>query len=442
MVCLQRDLTVGRRARSSAVSGWKGRRLLAAFSATGLAAAGLAFAASAHAADPAIDLGTAKAFSVLAGSGVTNTGVTTLAGSVGSYETPTITTDTPFVFTGASAENHAGDAVTQQAKQDLLVAYNNAAAALPPTAVPEELHRTDHYMPGIYRASSSMLLTGSMTLDGGGRNDGVFIFQAPTSTLTTASNSSVVFTNGAQPCNVYWQVGSSATFGTGTTFVGNVLAHTSITANTNATFEGRLLANEGAVTLDSNTFTAPACDTSGGTGTDTTGTDSDTTGTDTTGTDSDTTGTDTTGTDSDTTGTDTTGSDSDTTGTDTTGSDSDTTGTDTDTGTDSDTTGTDTDTTGTDTTGTDSDTTGTDTDTGTDSDTTGTDTDTGTDSDTTDTDSNAAADSDVVPITQGDNSNLPNTGGPAGILVPLGLLAITGGYMMLRGRLRVGKHRA
>jgi hypothetical protein len=232
----------------------------------------LAVASSANAADPTIDLGTAKAFSVLAGSGITNTGVTRLSGSLGTYDTPTVTTDTPFVFTGAGAKNHAGNGVTKQAKADLLVAYNAVAGALPPTAVPQELSRNDPYLPGIYRASSSMLLSGSMTLDGGGRNDGVFIFQAPTSTLTTASNSTVLFVNGAQPCNVYWQVGSSATFGTGTTFVGNVLAHTSITANTNATFKGRLLANNGAVTLDSNTFTSAVCASSGGgTGTGTGG---------------------------------------------------------------------------------------------------------------------------------------------------------------------------
>ncbi len=266
-------------------------RLMAGLGAFALASLAFGLANSADAADPAIDLGTAKAFSVLAGSGVTNTGVTHLAGSLGTYATTTVTTDTPFDFTGPGAMNHAGDGVTQTAKSDLLTAYNTAAGALPPTAVPEELTRSDPYLPGIYRASSSMLLSGSMTLDGGGRKDGVFIFQAPASTLTTASNATVNFVNGAQPCNVYWQVGSSATFGTGTTFVGNVLAHTSISAKTNAVFEGRLLANNGAVTLDSNTISAPACDTTPDTGadTDTQGTDA---GTDTEGTDA---GTDTQG---------------------------------------------------------------------------------------------------------------------------------------------------
>jgi hypothetical protein len=105
-----------------------------------------------------------------------------------------------------------------------------------------------------------MGLTGAVTLDAGGDPDAVFIFQAG-STLTTASSSSVVLLNDAQACNVFWQVGSSATFGTSTRLRGNVLAHTSITANTNATFEGRLLAQNGAVTLDSNVITRPGCET-------------------------------------------------------------------------------------------------------------------------------------------------------------------------------------
>ncbi len=371
------------------------KRLMAGLGALALASMAIGLANSADAADPAMDLGTAKAFSVLAGSGVTNTGVTHLAGSLGTYDTTTVTTDTPFDFTSAGAVNHAGDGVTQTAKSDLLTAYNMAAGALPPTAVPEELTRSDPYLPGIYRASSSMLLSGAMTLDGGGRKDGVFIFQAPASTLTTASNATVNFVNGAQPCNVYWQVGSSATFGTGTTFVGNVLAHTSISAKTNAVFEGRLLANNGAVTLDSNTIKAPACDTTPDTGTDTDtqGTDA---GTDTEGTDA---GTDTEGTDA---GTDTEGTDAgaDTEGTATEGADS----------------GTETDSTSAVDAGTD-----TDSGTGTEA-TTGTP---GTGTEATDTD-------------------LPNTGGPNVLALALGFIAIVSGVSIVRMRRTHGAptHRA
>jgi hypothetical protein len=87
----------------------------------------------------------------------------------------------------------------------------------------------------------------------------VFIFQTD-STLITGSGSTVTLINGAQQCNVFWQVGSSATLGTGSTFVGNILALTSITVTTGVTVQGRALARNGAVTLDNDTFNAPTCD--------------------------------------------------------------------------------------------------------------------------------------------------------------------------------------
>jgi len=117
--------------------------------------------------------------------------------------------------------------------------------------------------PGVYCFTSSAQLTGTLTLNAQGNANAVFIFKMG-STLTTASNSSVVMINGGSPCNVFWQVGSSATLGTTTSFIGNILALTSITLTTNATVNGRALARNGAVTLDSNTVTAacatpPAC---------------------------------------------------------------------------------------------------------------------------------------------------------------------------------------
>jgi hypothetical protein len=113
-------------------------------------------------------------------------------------------------------------------------------------------------LPGLYTASSSIGLTGPLTLDAQGDPGAVFIFQVG-STLTTASNSSVVLTNGAQACNVFWQIGSSATLGTDTRFAGTVLALTSITANNGASVDGRLLARNGAVTLDRNVITPAFC---------------------------------------------------------------------------------------------------------------------------------------------------------------------------------------
>ena len=123
--------------------------------------------------------------------------------------------------------------------------------------------------PGAYN-SPTLGLTGALTLNAQGNPNAVFIFQAA-STLITAPNSSVNLINGAQACNVYWQVGSSATLGTGTRFVGNVLALTSIAAQTGATVQGRLLARNGSVTLDTNTVTRSRC-AAGSSGTPSTGT--------------------------------------------------------------------------------------------------------------------------------------------------------------------------
>ena len=115
-------------------------------------------------------------------------------------------------------------------------ASNNAAGRLPPAVVPGDLGGL-FLTSGVFKRSSSLLLTGDVTLDAQGDPNAVFIFQIG-STLTTASNSRVLLTGGAQACNVFWQIGSSATLGTGTSFNGNVLALTSITVNTAATVRG------------------------------------------------------------------------------------------------------------------------------------------------------------------------------------------------------------
>jgi hypothetical protein len=205
------------------------------------------------AADGPVALGTAESFAVLAGTGITNTGATTINGDVGTFPT---TTRTGFGTVTQTGTDHGGDSVTQGAKDSLVTAYDDAAGRLPATSIPVELGGST-LLAGVYK-SGTFGLTGTLTLDAAGNADAQFVFQME-STLIAEVNSRVVMLNGADPCNVVWQVGSSATFKTGSRFTGDVLALTSITAQRTATFRGRLLARNGAVTLDTNTITNAAC---------------------------------------------------------------------------------------------------------------------------------------------------------------------------------------
>lgn len=212
----------------------------------------LAVPASAQAATAPVPLGTAQSFVVLAGAGVTNTGATTLNGNLGTFPTTAITGLSTLTLNGT---NHAGDAVTQGAKQDLTNAYTTAAGAGPTKAIPVELGGKT-LQPGVY-SGGALGLTGTLTLDGGNNPNAVFIFKAA-STLITASASRVKLVN-VNPCNVYWQVTSSATLGTGSRFVGTIMALTDIHLRTGATLSGRALARNGAVTLQANTISLPVC---------------------------------------------------------------------------------------------------------------------------------------------------------------------------------------
>ena len=157
----------------------------------------------------------------------------------------------------STATIHAADAVALQAQSDLTTAYNDAAGRTPPALVSADLGGLT-LTAGVYRAPGALGLTGALTLDAQGDPNSVFIFQAA-STLITASASRVNLINGAQPCNVYWQVGSSATFGTTSAFVGNVMALTSVSLNNGVTLQGRALARNGSVTLINDTITAAHC---------------------------------------------------------------------------------------------------------------------------------------------------------------------------------------
>jgi hypothetical protein len=203
-----------------------------------------------------VGLGTAGSFAVLAGTTVTNTGASMISGDLGVSPGTAVTGFPPGVV--ADGTIHSADGVAEGAQSDLTTAYNDAAGRAPTASVPAFIGAGQTLAPGVYAASSSLEVGGSLTLDASGDPDAVFIFQAP-STLTTDSASSIILTNGAQACNVFWQVGSSATLGTTSAFAGSILALTSITVTTGDTIAGRALARNGAVTLDDDTITAPSC---------------------------------------------------------------------------------------------------------------------------------------------------------------------------------------
>ncbi|MGE0865333.1 MAG: ice-binding family protein [Vicinamibacterales bacterium] len=207
-------------------------------------------------------LGDAQNFGVLAGSTVTNTGATVIGGHVGVSPGSAITGFPPGTVSSGSS-THAGNATAAAAQTSLTTAYNDLAGQTPTRNLTGQDLGGLTLTTGVYKFDSSAQLTGTLTLDAQGSTNSSFIFQIGSS-LTTASNSSITMINGGSLCNVFWQVGSSATLGTTTHFLGNILALTSITLNTGATVTGRTLARNGAVTLDTNTTTAAQCSTTGG----------------------------------------------------------------------------------------------------------------------------------------------------------------------------------
>ena len=234
------------------------RALLAAGMAVTLGIGMLAAGRTALAAGPAtVGLGTAAPFAVLAGTpAITNTGPTTITGDLGISPAAVVTGFPPGTVNGA---NHVADAVALQAKSDLATAYTDAAGR-PATATHGTLGGLT-LVPGVYTAGGVTLdLTGTLTLDGQDDPGAVWVFQA-TSDLVTASSSTVRFVNGGQACNVFWQVTSSATLGSGSTFAGTILALTSITMATGVTLDGRALARNGEVTLIDDTITHSTCST-------------------------------------------------------------------------------------------------------------------------------------------------------------------------------------
>ena len=202
-----------------------------------------------------IDLKSTDSFVVLAGATVTSTGPTSITGDLGVSPGSAVVGFPPGNIVGIE---HVGDPTAALAIFDLTAAYNNAAGrVLCPISVAGNLGGMTLY-PGLYKSTSSLAISsGDLTLDANGDEDAIFIFQMA-STLTTTSARQVILTNGAKASNIFWQVGTSATFGSTSSFFGTVMADQAITMETGATLTGRILARIAAVSLDSNVIVKPA----------------------------------------------------------------------------------------------------------------------------------------------------------------------------------------
>jgi hypothetical protein len=229
--------------------------LLLAGTCTTVVVAGAIEAPWAAASPTGVGLGKATPFAVLGASEVTNTGASVISGDLGVSPTTSVT-GTPEVVDGSI---YGATAVAATAQAALGTAYTDAAKRTPTTLADFSTTALGgkSLVPGIYNATSTMQLTGTLTLNGNGDPNSVFVFQAGSS-LITASDSTVMLIGGAQACNVFWQVGSSATLGSTSSFVGSILALTSVTLTTNVTVTGRVLARHAAVTLIDDTVTRPS----------------------------------------------------------------------------------------------------------------------------------------------------------------------------------------
>jgi len=208
-----------------------------------------------------VNLGSSSSFGVLAGSAITNTGITNVSGTAGSnigvYPGTSITEDAGPIILSSGTKYSASEQIVLDAQNALTAAYVDIQGR-GATIIVEELGNAT-LVAGVYTSDTGVFgLTGTLSLDAENDPNAVFIFKM-TSTLTTASASTINLINGADACRIFWQVGSSATLGTSSNFSGHILASESITATTGAVINGSLLAQNGAVTLDTNTIVNNAC---------------------------------------------------------------------------------------------------------------------------------------------------------------------------------------
>jgi hypothetical protein len=202
-----------------------------------------------------VPLGSAADFAILAGTTVTSTGLSMVTGDIGVSPGTAVTGFPPGQIDGSI---HANDGAAVQGQADLVIAYDNAVARTSTDTISGDLGGTTRTT-GVYDSVSGTFgIAGTLTLDAEGDPNAVFIFKA-ISTLSTAADSTVNLINGAQSCNVFWQVGSSATLGANSTLRGDVLAFTSITVGAGVAVDGRTMAINGAVTLDTDTITRSTC---------------------------------------------------------------------------------------------------------------------------------------------------------------------------------------
>lgn len=239
------------------IESWRGRNLRRRVGFALIVGGGLALtlstpAVTASSPPSPVNLGMASTFAVLAGTTITNAGPSLISGSLGVSPGTAVTGFPPGRVVNGTIE--AGTPAAVAAKRDLDTAYAAAAGA------PCNVDKTGQNLggqtltPDTYCESAAPTISGTVTLSG----SGVYVFQIG-STLVTAPRTTVVLTNGADACNVYWQVGSSATIDTATTFAGTIMAFTSVTVDDSVAVSGRVQARNGAVTLVNDQITVPAC---------------------------------------------------------------------------------------------------------------------------------------------------------------------------------------